>query len=91
MAKPSRDEGGEGLRRLVVGRMGLEDEAGQVGEDGAEGAGLLGVVDDDVVVAELDAGLDDDGDGAREGGVEAPGGEGARGGRRRSRARPRGW
>src|SRR5690606_31133219 len=70
------DEGGEGLRGLVVGGMGLEDEAGQAVEDGGEGAGLLRRVGDDAVVAELDAGLDDGGDGAGEGGLEAEGGEG---------------
>ena len=46
-------------------------------EGGGEGAGGVRAVGDDAVVAELDAGLDDDGDGAGEGGVEPAGGEGA--------------
>ncbi len=70
------DEGAEAGDGLVVGRMRLEDEAGKLVEAGAERPRLLRTVGRDVGAAELDAGLDDEGDHPLAGMADACGPEG---------------
>ena len=54
------DEGGQRGRALIVGGMRLEHQRGVVGQNAGQGAGLGGVIEDHVLIAEFDARLHHD-------------------------------
>ena len=67
IAKSVPDELAQRNAALIVRGMRLVDEGRLLLEQGREMTGARGLVERDVLVAELDAGLDHDGDDAREG------------------------